>query len=314
MHSQGVDPTELAELSPGRIGELLRTARHDRALGPEYVARGAGVARRDVSRWERGRSRPTVDELVRLAGALGMSIDELVPPRTRVSYDADTATLRLGDRTVAVVRRADDANANSAVLRTYLGAVAASRGCLPGTPLTLRRDDIAALAEILDLDDGELETRLQRLLGLSEADAATARSRLLRRRAASLGTVLVVGVLATGSLAAASATSSYRDPVPTPTTSIASEPMVVVAPTTTTTIALVMTAVPGASGATDAVVPTGATGSGTAEVEPHHISPVQLPDDADGDGIDIGTALVIERGTPPSDLGAQIGDAYTYER
>ncbi|MEO7556818.1 MAG: helix-turn-helix transcriptional regulator [Acidimicrobiales bacterium] len=324
MQSQGVDANDLAQLSPARIGELLRRARHDRALGPEYVARSARVGRRDVSRWERGRSRPTTDELVRLAGALGMSIDELIPPRTRVRYEPQTRTLILGDRTVAIVRRADDANGNSAVLRTYLGAVAASRGCLPGTPLALRRDDIAVLAQLLDLDDDDLEIRLQRLLGLSATDAAAVRSRLLSRSVTAVGTALVVGVLATGSLAAASAAGGHSDPSPTPTTSPSTSASVMVRPPTTTmtpitTIAVTSTApdttaVPEPPGAGAAAESPASTGTGTAEVDSHRISPVQLPDDADGDGIDIGTALVIERGAPPSDPGAQIGDAYSYER
>jgi len=41
---------------------------------------------------------------------------------------------------------------------------------------------------------------------------------------------------------------------------------------------------------------------------------VQLPNDADGDGIDIGSALVIERGTQPTDPNTQVGDAIHYER
>lgn len=127
--------------------------------------------------------------------------------RRAVSWDPDTRELVVGRRRVLLECDPGD---NECVLRTYLSLVAEQRDIVLGLAMQIRADDIAVLAEILDLEDTALELRLQRLLRLSRADAATLKSRLLRHRLAA-GAV-GVGLLAAASVAAASVAAA--DPPP----------------------------------------------------------------------------------------------------
>jgi transcriptional regulator with XRE-family HTH domain len=305
MRLHGVDPEDLARISPERIGALLREARTDRAVAVGVVAGRAGIRRRQLRRWEKGDGRPSPDEIGRLAEALDLSVDGLVPPRSPVAYHVGTGTLTVGDRTAAVVRRAGDADDNEAVLRTYVDAVARSRGCPPASGFALRRDDIVVLADLLDLDDVQLEARLVRLLGMTSAEAAVARGHLLGRRAAVLAATATAGVIASFPLAAAASDGVSSTPPATASANV----LVTAAPSE-----------PASAPAAPVVVVAAAAESGPNSSPPpttapeHTVSSVQLPNDADGDGIDIGDALVIERGNAPADPATQIGDAVTYER
>src|SRR4051794_33826058 len=184
MDAYGVDLEDLSRLTPARMGSLLREARSARSMSLETLARRAAVGRWQLRLWEKGRSCPVADEIVRLAGALEMRVDELVPPRSPVRYHPGAGTITVGQQTVAVIECATDGDGNDAVLRTYVEAVSRSRGCPPASSFALRRDDVAALVQLLDLRDSELDTRLQRLLGLSAPDAAVLHSRLISRRVA----------------------------------------------------------------------------------------------------------------------------------
>ena len=60
------------------IKDVLPLLRRERGLTQEELARRLYITRQAVSRWERGLSLPSVPLLVPLAGALGLSISELM--------------------------------------------------------------------------------------------------------------------------------------------------------------------------------------------------------------------------------------------
>jgi transcriptional regulator with XRE-family HTH domain len=60
-----------------QIGNQARALREARGESQEAVARRAGIALATYSRIENGRNEPNLDTLRRLAGALGVTIDEL---------------------------------------------------------------------------------------------------------------------------------------------------------------------------------------------------------------------------------------------
>lgn len=75
-----------------RTGALIRTLRQQKHLTQRQLADTIGVSDKAVSKWERGRSRPDVETLQRLADALGVELTELLdetPPA-----DARRAALR----------------------------------------------------------------------------------------------------------------------------------------------------------------------------------------------------------------------------
>lgn len=213
----------------------------------------------------------------------------MVGTRQPVSFDRDSMRLTIGDRSTVVP---DSAAGNEAMLRSYLALVAEVRGTPIGSGIEVRHDDVVALAEILDFTDADLEVHLANLLGVSAKDAADVHRRIRRHRAfavafaAALGSIALVGandVAAAPNRATPVVISSSHEEVPVTTTYVASPPAAAAAPA-----------------ATDENPPP--------PPPPTHTSPVS-PDD-----VQIGDALVIERGVQPDDPNTQIGDSVTYER
>lgn len=60
------------------FGEQLRDLRLQRQITQEVLARHLHVTRQTVSGWERGRSEPDIETLVRLAGYFDISLDALL--------------------------------------------------------------------------------------------------------------------------------------------------------------------------------------------------------------------------------------------
>lgn len=211
-------------------------------------------------------------------------------PRQPVEFDPVTLRLTIGDHSTVVPH---PALGNEAVLRGYLGLVAQVRGTPIGSGIEIRHDDILVLAELLDLSDTTLESDLARLLGVSAATAREVGRRLRRRRAfATAAASLTVGGLALFGATKVAATPSSDPSNVTPIAASSFEPeptTITAAPDTTAT-----NEAPAASEPVDSTAP--------------HTSPTG-PDD-----VQIGDALVIERGVQPADQSTQIGDAVTYER
>ena len=152
---------------------------------------------------------------------------------------------------------------NECLLRTYLDLVAKQRRVALDTTVHLRTDDIAVLAELLDLDDDALEARLRRMLRLSERQA-TALARRLRRThlAAALGLGMFTVVPSADALA--------------DTDGAAAPPVRI------------------ADAEVDLEPPAAPVDIGTAvryERDPAFVAPP---------GVDIGDAMVIERDPPPA--------------
>jgi hypothetical protein len=214
-------------------------------------------------------------------GELGEMMRDV--PRQPVTFDRDSQRLAIGDRSTVVP---DSAAGNEAMLRSYLALVAEVRGTLIGSGIEVRHDDVVVLAEILDLDDSDLEVHLANLLGVSANDAADVHRRIRRHRARTAVATLTVGGLALlGATNVSMASPAPARPAPL-VGATTSEPEV----TTATTVV-----------ATD-----------TPELPDPSPKPHTHP--RSSDDVQIGDALVIERGQQPDDPTTQVGDAVTYER
>lgn len=60
------------------LGTMIRALRTERGMTQPDLARQRGVTDKAVSRWERDLSIPDVSSLPRLAGLLGVSVEELL--------------------------------------------------------------------------------------------------------------------------------------------------------------------------------------------------------------------------------------------
>ena len=81
-----------------KTGKLIQELRKEKGLTQMSLADKLGVTDRAVSKWERGKSFPDVSMLRPLAGALGISVSELLdgnlrsPDRIK-QFPAGTATM-----------------------------------------------------------------------------------------------------------------------------------------------------------------------------------------------------------------------------
>lgn len=87
----GVSDKKL-ELDLPSIGDRIRQLREHRELSQEALARAVHAkSSSDVSRWERGLVAPRAENLLRLADALGVSVDYLLGGETASSNGASEA-------------------------------------------------------------------------------------------------------------------------------------------------------------------------------------------------------------------------------
>ena len=209
--------------------------------------------------------------------------------REPVTFDRHSMRLTIGDRSIAVP---DSAVGNEAMLRSYLALVAEVRGTPIGSGIEVRHDDVVVLAEILDLSDRDLEVHLANLLGVSAKDAAEVHRRIRRHHA-----FAAAFAAALGSVALLSATVSGASPMPAKPAAIAFTREEV-----PHTVAIVASTPPPAAATAEAPTP------------PPPPAPTPHAHPTSSDDVQIGDALVIERGQPPADPNTSIGDTVTYER
>lgn len=291
-----------------RLGALLTAARTRAGLDVDDVAARAGVGARRLRRWERGEDLPSDDDLAAVLGVLGIDAGELVPAREPVAYDADQGLVTVGHRSAAVTP-AGDGDGNEAVLRTYLGLVAEVRGTRLGAGIGLRIDDIEVLAQLLDLDDADLEARLERLLGVTPTAAGTIRALISRHRVIAAAASMTIGLLAavplvtSGHPSAAAAETTAPIPAPPAAAMAVATPATLPTSTTSTTTSVVVA--PAAPVLTLAAVPEEPA---PPAAEDDEATPTTAPQP------EIGTALFITRAPAPDGSGTQLGDVYVYER
>jgi transcriptional regulator with XRE-family HTH domain len=147
------------------LGEILRRTRVERGLTGTEAARAAGLRRRHIRDFERGRVAPTDHELAVLAAVYLVPVERLVPPGGRITV---VATGTGGE-----VR---GAAALDALLREYVSMVLELRGAssLPAT--TLRHEDLTELARALGGTPDAIEAKLVELLGADESAAHDVRT------------------------------------------------------------------------------------------------------------------------------------------
>jgi transcriptional regulator with XRE-family HTH domain len=85
----------LAELRSD-FGAKLQAVRQERGLSQEHLAFLSGVTGEAVRRWELGVASPRTDNLIRLAAALGCTVEELMPDDYGDRYSPQGVLVELG--------------------------------------------------------------------------------------------------------------------------------------------------------------------------------------------------------------------------
>ena len=65
------------------IGEYIKEARESKGYSQNELARMSRIARANIGHWERGETFPSIINLIPVADALGITLDELVGRRQK---------------------------------------------------------------------------------------------------------------------------------------------------------------------------------------------------------------------------------------
>src|SRR4249919_352188 len=84
--------TEIS-VTPKQLGKHLRAIRRKKGLSLSEVARGAGLSRRELVNYERGKVEIPESDLWVLAGSCGVDVAELVPPTEALALTAAPASM-----------------------------------------------------------------------------------------------------------------------------------------------------------------------------------------------------------------------------
>ena len=162
----------LLTVTPKQLGRHLRDVRRKKGLSLSEVARGAGLSRRELVAYERGKVPIPESDLWVLAGSCGVDASELVP-RTLVP-ELPAAPTSMGD-TVAQLRRGQE----QADLAPYLATLNRLQALPPGKRIPVKERELEEIATALGRDPVAIEHRLTQAMHVSPAEAARLREMIL---------------------------------------------------------------------------------------------------------------------------------------
>ncbi len=163
----------------------------------------------ELRSFERGTSTPSAEVRCRLATALAVDPEVLVPARSAVVVESGALIVNGQSRPLHT-------GDTEEILREYLAVLYAMRHPRPGSEVPLREHDVAALAAALgpDADPETIETRLIELMGVTREQAARMWSIISKRRVATpAGGVALEGAAAFGGVQAPSPLPPSTSPV-----------------------------------------------------------------------------------------------------
>jgi transcriptional regulator with XRE-family HTH domain len=174
--SKTADRAERDGQSPRQLGRHLKHVRRKQGLSRAEVARSAGLTRRELAAYERGRVNVPESDLWCLAGSCGVDVGELLPARDPLVLSSDLSSLAVGD-SIRHLRNGKDEP--DGLLREYLSMISELRNLPPGSRVPLREPDLAALADALGGSPDAIEHRLMELIGAPHEEAARLRAIIL---------------------------------------------------------------------------------------------------------------------------------------
>ncbi len=162
-----------------RVGQRLRAIRRQKRLSLQEVEASSGQEFKAsvLGAYERGERVISVPRLQRLAGYYDVPVDQLLPPNGdleravaagRAMADSAERTPPGTDRVTEKVtfdlnRFRDVEDPELDMVRQYLNSIQVMRQDFNGRMLTIRRDDIRAIAGMFGTDTGALIQRLESL-------------------------------------------------------------------------------------------------------------------------------------------------------
>lgn len=163
--------TMAEEMTPAyarQVGERLRNIRRQQGLSLQAVEEQSNREFKAsvLGAYERGERIISVLRLQRLANLYGVPVDQLLP---KVSADPDYGTESRvaappsGSITIDLSRLEHLEAPERDVIRKYIGQIQIQRGDFNGRLITIRSEDVRALARVFERDEGSMRTRIEEL-------------------------------------------------------------------------------------------------------------------------------------------------------
>jgi hypothetical protein len=172
MHTMTVDSNvEVPSTYSRMVGERLRAIRRQKRLSLQEVEAASNLEFKAsvLGAYERGERAISVPRLQRLAGFYSVPVDQLLPPDEGPGFAADRPVGAPGaDASVTIdLRRLENLTGPEAgMLNRYLTMIQVQRQDFNGRMLTIRKEDLRAIACILGVGVDHATGRLDDL-GLS---------------------------------------------------------------------------------------------------------------------------------------------------
>ena len=149
-----------------QVGERLRAIRRQKGLSlHEVEARSGQEFKASVlGAYERGERALSVSRLVRLAELYDVPADQLLPRTSEVEIDITDGASSFDDGfTIDLVALQDAEEPDAEALARYAARVQLQRQDFNGRVLTIRRDDMRAIAAILGVTEESADHKLDEL-------------------------------------------------------------------------------------------------------------------------------------------------------
>jgi transcriptional regulator with XRE-family HTH domain len=165
-------PEEMTELYARRVGERLRKVRKQQRLSLQAVEAASDQEFKAsvLGAYERGERAISVPRLQRLAKFYNVPADQLLPkdPGEEDDLAADTAREEVnvapqGKVTIDLTRLETSSTPERGLLGRYLGTIQVQRQDFNGRVLTIREEDLRAIACLLDTRPELMRRRLEEM-------------------------------------------------------------------------------------------------------------------------------------------------------
>ncbi len=162
------EPEEMSPAYARHVGERLRNIRRQQGLSLQAVEEQSGREFKAsvLGAYERGERIISVLRLQRLARLYGVPVDQLLPKMTAdadLTADRGAGSDHMGPITIDLSRLENLDAPEREVIRRYIGMIQIQRGDFNGRLITIRSEDVKALARVFERDEHGMRARIDEL-------------------------------------------------------------------------------------------------------------------------------------------------------
>src|SRR3954447_7633816 len=165
----------ISSTNPKQVGKQLRAIRRKKGLSLSEVARGAGLSRRELVAYERGKVTIPESDLWVLAGSCGVDVADLVPTTSTFELTEAANSTSVGD-TVSQLRRSQA----DAGVTAYLHTLQKLQALPAGKRIPVKERELEEIATALGATPRSIEQKLQEVLNVSPDEAERLRAMILQ--------------------------------------------------------------------------------------------------------------------------------------